>query len=217
MAKNRELEAQLTKKNQQYIFDLKKALELTGLPEEKKVLALNEMLPVLVEGQKTGQTARQLFGTVTERTDAIINEPEPARELTFKGMWLDNFSLLLGLLITITGVMPLLNNTKVLPGQGGLLTLLVGAASGAVAFYLVYKFTNVTGETKKTATIKSMLIMAGIILSWMLIFSTATILIPNSINPVMDPVMYIIVGAAILLARYLVRKKLNIKSSPFVR
>ena len=33
------------------------------------------MLPILVQEQKGGKTARQLFGTVSERTEAIITKP----------------------------------------------------------------------------------------------------------------------------------------------
>ena len=75
VAQNRELETQLTKRNQQYIFDLKKALNAANLSEEELAVVLHEMLPVLVREQKSGVTARQLFGTVSERTDAIINKP----------------------------------------------------------------------------------------------------------------------------------------------
>ena len=67
VSENRELEQQLTKRNQQYIFDLKKSLEAANLSEEEKTIALHEMLPVLVKEQKGGKTARQLFGTVSER------------------------------------------------------------------------------------------------------------------------------------------------------
>ena len=52
--KVRELEKQLTKRNQQYIFDLKKSLAAANLSEELQAIALSGILPELVEGQKTG-------------------------------------------------------------------------------------------------------------------------------------------------------------------
>lgn len=54
-AENIQLEAKLTKRNEQYIFDLKKSLRAANLTEEQTITALNEMLPVLVEEQKTGK------------------------------------------------------------------------------------------------------------------------------------------------------------------
>lgn len=74
-AENVQLEEKLTKRNEQYIFDLKKALKAANLTDEQTIVALNEMLPTLVEEQKSGKTARQLFGTVSERLDAIVNKP----------------------------------------------------------------------------------------------------------------------------------------------
>ncbi len=49
---NNQLEEKLTKRNQQYIFDLKKSLEAANLSEEEKVKALHDILPTLVSEQK---------------------------------------------------------------------------------------------------------------------------------------------------------------------
>lgn len=54
-AENNQLEAKLTKRNEQYIFDLKKALKAANLTDEQTIVALNEMLPILVEEQKLGK------------------------------------------------------------------------------------------------------------------------------------------------------------------
>lgn len=45
-AENNQLEAKLTKRNEQYIFDLKKALKAANLTDEQTIVALNEMLPI---------------------------------------------------------------------------------------------------------------------------------------------------------------------------
>ena len=41
---NNSLETKLTKRNQQYIFDLKKSLEAANLSEEEKVKALHDVM-----------------------------------------------------------------------------------------------------------------------------------------------------------------------------
>ena len=79
VAENRQLEQNLTKRNEQYIFDLKKSLKAANLSEEELALALHGILPELVAGQKTGKTARQLFGTVSERTEAILNNQQKSK------------------------------------------------------------------------------------------------------------------------------------------
>lgn len=62
VAQNRELEPQLTKRNQQYIFDLKKSLEAANLSEAEMATALNEILPVLVKEQKAGKPRANYLG-----------------------------------------------------------------------------------------------------------------------------------------------------------
>ncbi|TKO35455.1 DUF1129 family protein, partial [Enterococcus faecalis] len=59
---------------------------------------LHGILRELVAGQKTGKTARQLFGTVSERTESILNKPAEVKEPAVWMIWLDNTLLLLGLL-----------------------------------------------------------------------------------------------------------------------
>ncbi len=58
---NNQLEEKLTKRNQQYIFDLKKSLEAANLSEEEKVKALHDILPTLVSEQKGGKTAETII------------------------------------------------------------------------------------------------------------------------------------------------------------
>ncbi len=105
VAENRQLEQNLTKRNEQYIFDLKKSLKAANLSEEELALALYFILPELVAGQKTGKTARQLFGTVSEPTEVILNKPAEVKEPAGWMIWLDNTLLLLGLLTIMLAVM----------------------------------------------------------------------------------------------------------------
>jgi len=111
VAQNRELMPQLTKKNDQFIFDLNKALEGSDISEEKKVLAMNDMLTKLIEGQKTGVTAKQLYGTPTDAIETIVNTPEPMPEMSFGKIMLDNFLMLFTFLTVITSLLALFSKT----------------------------------------------------------------------------------------------------------
>ena len=66
------LRSQLTKKNEQYILQLERSLKEAQVSKAKITSTLEEMLPVLVEKQKKGLTARQLFGTVTQQTQSVL-------------------------------------------------------------------------------------------------------------------------------------------------
>ena len=137
VAENRQLEQNLTKRNEQYIFDLKKSLKAANLSEEELALALHGILPELVAGQKTGKTARQLFGTVSERTEAILNKPAEVKEPAGWMIWLDNTLLLLGLLTIMLAAMSLFSKGTAQPL--GLTTYILGAMAGGYVFYLMHK------------------------------------------------------------------------------
>lgn len=218
VAKNRELETQLTKRNEQYIFDLKKSLNAANLSEELQAVALSSILPELVEGQKTGKTARQLFGTVGERTELILAAPAPSKEGTMYEMWLDN-SLLIFVFLTVlmAGVMPLLTKNAAASQQQGIISILVGAITGGYAFYLIHKFVYRydrpgVDQTGRPGGFKSMLIMIGVMLVWMFLFMLSAF-IPPIINPVLDPTINVALGAAAFGLRYFLKKKYNIRGS----
>lgn len=218
VAKNRELENQLTKRNEQYIFDLKKSLAAANLSEELQAIALNDILPALVEGQKTGKTARQLFGTIGERTELILTAPAPDKENTKYEMWLDNSLLIFVFLAALmAGVMPLLTKSANVSQQQGLLSIIVGAISGGYAFYLIYKYIYKydrpgADQTGRPGGVKSIFLMVGIMLVWMFIFMLSAF-IPEVINPVFDPMINIILGVAAFGLRYFLKKKYNIRGS----
>ena len=217
VSENRELETQLTKRNEQYIFDLKKSLAAANLSEEEQAIVLHEMLPVLVKEQKGGRTARQLFGTVSERTEAILSKPE-AKETSSKPalMWLDNTLLILGIFGLIMGVMGLFvkNGTQVY----GIVTLLLMAMVGGWVFYLMYKYMYQyerpgADKSKRPKMWKSILIMIVAFFIWVGSIAVSTAFIPSSINVLLDPIFLVIIGAVSLAVRYYLKKKYNIVGS----
>ncbi len=216
VAQNREWEKQLTKRNQQYIFDLNKALDAANLSEEEKVQALHEMLPVLVQEQKGGRTARQLYGTVSERTEAILAEPTKAEETTKPVlMWVDNTLLILGVFGVMMGIVGLFSskNTQVY----GIVTLILMAMVGGWVFYLMYKYMYQyerpgADKSKRPKLWKSILILIGSFFVWTAVISLSALL-PSVINPVLDPFVLVIIGGAALLLRYYLKKKYNIIGS----
>ena len=215
VADNRELEQKLTKKNEQYIFDLKKSLRAANLSEEAQALALQEILPELVAGQKSGRTARQLFGTVSERTQAILEKPEEKPESTPFWMWLDNTLLLFGVLTIMTAVMMMLSKGKNQPM--GLLTCVFGAMVGGYSFYLLYKYIYQydrpgVNKANRPGWLKTGAIVIGSMLLLLMAF-TATMALPPAINPVLDPVVSNILGGITFGARYLLKKKYNMHGS----
>lgn len=216
--KNTELERQLTKRNEQYIFDLKKSLMTANLSEEEQIVALSEMLPIIILEQKKGVTARQLFGTVSHRTEALLSQPKKQPQSTPLLMWLDNSLLIFGIMAIMFSLTMNLSKGNAQPM--GLLTLILASLSGGYVFYLMYKYVwqydrPEADRSKRPSWFKTTLLLVGAMILWIMIFSIST-LIPNSINPVLDPIFVIIIGVVALIGRYFLKKKYNMQSS-FVR
>ena len=211
VAENRELETQLTKRNEQYIFDLKKSLRAANLSEDLQAIALNNILPELVEGQKTGKTARQLFGTITERTELILAAPEPSKASTKYQMWLDNSLMMFAFLSMLAGVLPMISKQNASTQQQGILTILIAAITGGYAFYLIYQFVYRydrpgADQTGRPGTFKGLAIMVGIMLVWILIY-VGTVVIPPSINITLEPVISVALAAVAFGVRYFLKNK----------
>jgi len=215
VSQNREMEKKLTKKNDQFLFDLNKILDESEIDGEKKVVALNHMLTELVEGQKKGHTAKQLYGTPTEAADNIINAPEPLPEMTFGKIMLDNSLLMFTFLSALAGLMPLLSNSKA--ASQGLTSLVLGAVSGAFSFYLIYKYVFIydtpgADQTNRPGALKSGGLMALCFIPWVLIFSLSAML-PPAINPMFDPVLTLVLGALAFGLRYVLKKKIGLQGT----
>ena len=220
VAQNRELMPQLTKKNDQFIFDLNKALEGSDISEEKKVLAMNDMLTQLIEGQKTGVTAKQLYGTPTEAIEAIVNRPEPMPEMSFGKIMLDNFLMLFTFLTVITSLLALFSKAGTGTTQG-ITSLVLGGISGAFSFYLIYRYIYVFDEpgadqTKRPGAFKTGGIMAVSFLPWFLIMGVSAFL-PASLNPVLDPMVTLAFGGIAFGLRYWLKQKYQLQGTMFMR
>ena len=215
VTENSNLEQKLTKKNEQYIFDLKKALRAANLSEQFQTVALHDILLQLVEGQRSGKTARQLFGTVSERTEAILTKPEELPDSPAKLMWLDNTLLLMGIMMIVLSLMAMFSNARA--QQLGLVTFIVTSMAGGYLFYVSYKYIYQydrpgVDKSKRPGWLKTGVALMGAMLLMVLAF-VASAFLPPVVNPVLDPTIAVILGAVALLVRYLLKKKYNMKSS----
>lgn len=219
VAESRQLEKELTKKNDQFIFDVKKLLAEATIDEAKKVTALHSMLTELVAGQKTGATAKQLYGTPTEAAFAIVNAPEPEPELTFWRVWLDNSLLLLIFLSAITGLLALLTNQATT--TQGIMSIIVGALSGGFSFYLIYRYIYIydlpgADVSKRPGLLKTGWIMALCFIPWFLIFAFAAF-IPEVVNPKVSPFIAIALGGGTYFLRRWLQKNHGLRGTMFMR
>lgn len=212
-----ELEKQLTKRNQQYVFDLKKHLTAGKVDSDVLLQTLHDILPQMVAGQKVGKPARQLFGTVTEFSEKILHKPKPEPKPTFAKMWLDNSLLMFAFLCLVSAVLALLSSKNNQTAQYGILTILFGAVSGGYVFYLmdhyIYQYTRPGADpSKKPGFLKMTGITILVMFAWFIVFGIAA-LIPSKINVVFDPVIDLAIAAVVFGIRYYLRKNYGIRGT----
>lgn len=155
-----ELLGQLTKKNDEYVFRLRKILTDSGWPEQKQRDMLANLLPEMLEGQRQGKPATQLYGPPTAKADAILKAPKPrpvvplwlsAGDLTL--FFLAIFCVIYGLLATFGG--------KNMQAGSGILSLAIMSLMAGILFAYFNQW-NTLPKDKRPKT--WVLLLAGVAL-----------------------------------------------------
>lgn len=208
----------LTKRNEDYLFHLGKALTEKNYDREQKEQVLTEMYQELKEKQKQGVVATKLYGTVTEKAELIVNGPKKSEAPTelpkFWILALDNgliMFIMFCIMYTLLGVF----SPKQADVSGGWITLLATSTIAGVGLAFFYRsMLSARKEKGKKRWIKTILITLELILIWIVAFGVIAF-IPVSINRTMEPIVYaILAGLGYLVRRYL-KKKYNFRSVMF--
>ena len=208
----------LTKRNEDYLFHLDKALTEKNYDPEQKEQVLNEMYQELKEKQKQGIVATKLYGTVTEKAELIINGPKKSEAPTelpkFWILALDN-GLIMFIMFCIMYILLGVFSPQQADVSGGWITLLATSTIAGVGLAFFYRsMLSARKEKGKKRWIKTLLITLELILIWIVAFGIISF-IPVSINRTMEPIVYaILAGLGYLVRRYL-KKKYNFKSVMF--
>ena len=197
----------LTKRNEDYLFHLDKALTEKNYDPEQKEQVLTEMYQELKEKQKQGVVATKLYGTVTEKAELIVNGPKKSEAPTelpkFWILALDNgliMFIMFCIMYTLLGVF----SPKQADVSGGWITLLATSTIAGVGLAFFYRsMLSARKEKGKKRWIKTILITLELILIWIVAFGVIAF-IPVSINRTMEPIVYaILAGLGYLVRRYL--------------
>ncbi|MCA9765783.1 MAG: DUF1129 family protein [Carnobacterium sp.] len=197
------------------MMSLDKALIAGNISEEKRVLIYNEMLKNLIHGQKSGQTARQIYGTVTERTNDLLSSPkdnDTGRSEDWKIM-LDGGLLMGAMFALITGLSAFIGK-----GQGsemGIITMILNFIIGGFVILLISKNVPDKNKGKKGNTLRYLLVSTSGMLGWMFIMTASMALLPSSINILMSAGVNIAIGVTAFAAKMYFKRKLNIHGGLF--
>ena len=207
------LKAKLTSKNEQYIYQLERSLKEAGFDEAQIEKELSIMLPEIVEKQKAGVTARQLFGTVTERVQSIVAGPvkDPDAKSPDWQIAVDGGLLVGGLFALVIGVTLMLNSEA---QAWGLVTLLINFVAGAYIVLAISKNTPKFDNPKgQRGYIRYLVVSTVAMVAWLILVVLSQQYIPSVINIVLGYEWYLLIGAAALAGRFYLKKKLNIVGS----
>ncbi|MFC6206419.1 DUF1129 family protein [Levilactobacillus tongjiangensis] len=179
----------LTKRNADYMFRFNKALEKTKLTPEKKAAAVQKMVAELVDGQKSGATAKNLYGDVDARVKEVVEGPE--REVQVFGgpdYWPNMiynalsffmiFNLMFGVLYLFSPNLVKESNSPI-----GISAIIISAIGAGFIMPIMPKLFDPKIKHKYNGWIRLLIVLGGFLI-WMVLFFFAQ-LMPRTINPVL--------------------------------
>lgn len=207
---------QLTKKNQEYLHIATNQLIKNGKSDTEIKDALSTILPTIIEQQAKGVTARQLFGAptlwadnlTTKAQEAIDNPPQNENPWL---MWLDASLFILGIMGIMMGILSLSNVQQKAYGVTSLFIL--SASTGAMMYamyHLIYRHIR-KPRSQRPNGLKTWGILALVMFLVLLVFGLSSF-IPASLNPIIPSWADVLIGVTGLGAKYLLKRKYNVKS-----
>lgn len=206
----------LTKRNAEYMFKFNQALGATKLSADKKNEAVQTMVQELLEGQKSGKTARNMWGTVDQKIETTVHPParpaDPRRDYWKNAGY--NAVLFLTIFFLMYGVL------WFLPTKGGqhspmmgITGILISAAVAGLGIPIVTMMFTPGVKHRFSIWIRIILVVLFLIV-WMGIFTLSSIL-PPVLNPVLNPIVYIVLGVLSGVAAFFVKRRFNITGGVF--
>ncbi len=214
-AENAALRQGLTKRNEQFMVDLDKQLMDANYPDERKQKLFNEMMTDLRDNQQAGVTARQLYGTVTEYADVVVESlvEEPVRSSNWL-IAMDGGLLLGSIFALIAGISMYTGSEE---GQVmGIVSLLVNYVIGGISMLIISNYSPKLDAPKGQRGYGKYIGATAIaMVLWMLMLTLTTALVPISINRPLAAEYYIAIGIIGIAAKFFLKKKLNIVGGVF--
>lgn len=192
----------LTNKNEDYMYQLNKQLEKSNVTYTKKQELLQATLKQIKEGQKTGKTARAMFGTPTQHAHDLLHpkKKDTNQSVADQSTWLlaaDNalifFAIFTGMFAIMSWISPKSLDVSI-NGSSGITAIVVISILGGLIFAVVAKMMmprKVNGKVKRRPFWQRTLVVLGGLVLWMVIYFGGNIL-PNAINPRPNRYVYLV-------------------------
>ncbi|USS93506.1 DUF1129 domain-containing protein [Fructilactobacillus ixorae] len=208
----------LTKRNEEYMVKFSAALADTNYPAEQRAELIQTMLQEILAAQKRGTTAKNLYGTVTEKLKVTLNPPkEPAGPMTKKRYLTDatyNFLWFLILFNFMYGAIAFMAPASTnRAGAAGITCIVISSIVAGLGMPFVTQLSAPDVQHKHHWLVRAGM-MAVMFLVWMLVFYGSNLL-PRIINPVVNPIVNIVIGVIGVVAILYMRSRFKITSGIF--
>lgn len=180
------------------MFHFKKLMAQNGQLSPEKIEAVtNEVTEKLLEAQRTGTTAAQLYGTPTQAVAQFLDPKQTARKLHEYKFWELALDTSMAILMLFAGVfgLSLFFSKQASQGAGIVSLLLIAFLGGSLYTAVVLKLTPNPKVSTATSRSRRWLYLGLAMVAWVLGFIVLGLL-PPIINPTLPPVAYIIVAIA---------------------
>ncbi|WP_155287345.1 DUF1129 domain-containing protein [Lacticaseibacillus zhaodongensis] len=199
-----ELLGQLTKKNADYVFKLRKFLKDNGADDEKEQEILGEFLPKIVEEQKSGKPANQVYGSPSVLANNLLHAPKPKQHHNF---WLETLDLglsFLAIFAVIYGAMHYFAKNASQESSGGLLSLVLMSFVASFVFNYYNRWTLMDKEKRPNLFL---IIIAGMaIIVVVSIVSTWLTSVNTIVTAPLPPIGQFIVAAAAYAGHFFLKR-----------
>lgn len=213
----------LTRKNEEFVYQLGKQLERLDITGDKKTEMLNSTIQKLLAGQKEGKTARTMFGTPTAYAKELKN-PKPSTEhmtkRSIKLLAIDNTLIFLSIFTFMFGIMFWMSPAAMhssRAGSSGITAILLVAILGGLLFGYVATQLQPTKNSKgkwvqtKPMWFRVLTVSFGLV-AWLAVYMLASLL-PNVINPRLNQWLYIIIAVVAFIGDMVFRRKYHVTGS----
>jgi len=204
-----DLRKKLSNKNAEYVFKLNKYLMEDSFKEDEAKEAIDKLLPEIIDNQIKGIPANQLYGPVTKKAQDIVHPVKKAKKTPFWALWIDTALLFFALFGLLYGVVAMTSKKTDTGNQTGIITLIVLSAMwGALLTWFNNQMKRPKDQRPGWGITIGYLLFG---LMFMFIFLGIMTRVPESINPPLNSIGYLVVAAVAYGVRFLFRRYMGIK------
>lgn len=208
----------LTKRNSNFLHQLNKILDQRGFSGEKRNQKIEETVQKMLDGQKKGLSAKNLFNTPTEYAEELINGPKNVDNIESAGFWPtmgDTALMFVAIFTLMYGVLGFFAKGKGSQnGQMGIIGIIIIALVFGVGWAWIVPLINPTDKKKKPKLWKTLGYFALLLIVVFAILSGVT-LIPKPLNPILPPIWYLIIAGFSFVGDIWLRKNYKITNGIF--